>query len=108
MRHLLLLILTACGSTNVYQVLLRQPTAPTGRGVEVYVRGRDPARPADEVAIVEAHGFGTHANAETVVEAIAQRSAQLGCDAVVRVHVELGHTMAHASGICVRWPAPQP
>lgn len=107
-----------CGSTEVHQVLLREPTMQPAPAIEMYVvGGKPPARPYYEVALLQAIGHGSDADVEDVTRAIANRGARLGCDAVVRVHVELGNTRAHASGVCVNWarvvvqapaPAPQP
>jgi uncharacterized protein YbjQ (UPF0145 family) len=51
-------------------------------------------------------GYDGDSSLEDVTEALRERGRQLGCDAVVRVRVELGYTMSHGYGVCVRW-APQ-
>lgn len=93
-----------CGSTEVHQILLREPTMQPRGEIDVYVvGGAPPRRPYYEVAYVQAIGHGSHADVEDVTHALANRGARLGCDALVRVHVELGSTRAHASGVCVNW-----
>ncbi|MGH7285124.1 MAG: hypothetical protein ACRELY_26675 [Polyangiaceae bacterium] len=93
-----------CGSTEVHQILLREPTMQSRGQIEVYVvGGTPPRRPFYEVAYVQAIGHGSDADVEDVTRALANRGARLGCDAIVRVHVELGTTRAHASGVCVSW-----
>ncbi|MEO8798687.1 MAG: hypothetical protein ABI551_12445, partial [Polyangiaceae bacterium] len=87
----------------MHQIFLRQPTLNPQRDIEVYVTGAPPHRAYYDVAIIQAIGHGTHADVEDVTHAIANRAARLGCDAVVRLHVELGATRAHASGVCVNW-----
>jgi hypothetical protein len=84
-------------------VPLRAATPPTGRAAEVYMADQTPARPFYEVALVQAIGHGTEANPEDVVKSLRARSEQLGCDAVVRVRVEQGYSMAHGFGVCVRY-----
>ena len=98
------LSMMGCGSTEVHQILLREPTMQPRGEIEVYVvGGAPPRRPYYEVAYVQAIGHGSHADVEDVTHALANRGARLGCDALVRVHVELGSTRAHASGVCVNW-----
>lgn len=100
---LVLAVTAACGRTELHEVVLRAPTAPPSRPVEIYVVGQDPGRPYDEVALVEAVGFGADADVEHVVHALGHRAGELGCDAVVRVRVDTGSTMVHGYGVCVRW-----
>lgn len=102
---------------EVHQIYLREPTMQPRGQIEVYVvGGAPPRRPFYEVAYVQAIGHGSDADVEDVTRALGNRAARLGCDAIVRVHVELGATRAHASGVCVNWlpvqtktePAPAP
>ena len=106
------LALAGCGFTEVHEVLLRPSAPPAAQGVEVYVGGQNPQRPFYEVGLLQAVGHGSDANAEHITKAIALRAASVGCDAVVRVHVDQGYTMANVVGICVRWagslPVPPP
>ncbi|MFO0675639.1 MAG: hypothetical protein U0169_03835 [Polyangiaceae bacterium] len=97
--------LTACGHTEVYEAMVRTRGVPTGRAVEVYMGPGVPPRPYDDVAIVQAIGYGNEANLEDVVHALSERSGRLGCDAVVGVRVDFGVTMAHATGVCAKWTA---
>jgi len=98
---------TACGGfTETHEVLLRAPSPPTGRGVELYVAEQTPPRPFWEIAMLQAIGHGGDANMEDVTKALAARAAHFGCDAVVHVRVEQGYGMAHAFGVCVRWAGP--
>jgi hypothetical protein len=98
-----LAVTAACGRTELHEVMLRAPAVPPSRPVEIYVVGQDPGRPYDEVALVEAVGFGADADAEHVVRTLGHRAGELGCDAVVRVRVDTGSTMVHGYGVCVRW-----
>jgi hypothetical protein len=100
---LFLLILVGCGSTEVHQIFLRQPSLIENREIEVYVAGAPPKRAYYDIAIVQAIGHGSDADVEHVTHALATRAARLGCDAVVRVHVELGYGRAHGTGVCVSW-----
>ncbi|MEO8798939.1 MAG: hypothetical protein ABI551_13710 [Polyangiaceae bacterium] len=97
------LSLAGCGSTELHEVLLRRPTGAPRGDVELYVIGRPPQRPYYEVALLQAIGNGTHADVPDVTNALERRAQVLGCDAVVGIHVELGSTRAHATGVCVMW-----
>ena len=67
-----------------------------------------PTRPYYELAIVQAIGFGGDANPEDVTHSLTDKAAALGCDAVVRVHIDVGYTRAHAAGVCVKYFGPAP
>ncbi|MEO7113116.1 MAG: hypothetical protein ABI183_21940 [Polyangiaceae bacterium] len=105
---LFLLVLAGCGSTEVHQIFLRQPSMIENREVEVYVAGAPPKRAYYDVAIVQTIGHGSDADVEHVTRALANRAGRLGCDAVVRVHVELGYGRAHGTGVCVVWAKTSP
>ncbi|WP_394842482.1 hypothetical protein LZC95_36110 [Pendulispora brunnea] len=101
-------MLLGCGGyTEVHEIILRQPQPPTGRDVQLYVGNQSPSQPFYEMALLQAIGFDGDSDLEDVTEALRERGRQLGCDAIVRVRVELGYTMAHGYGVCVRWAAPQ-
>jgi hypothetical protein len=108
------LFLIGCGSVEVHQVFLRQPSMIENREIEVYVAGAPPKRAYYDIAIVQAIGHGSDADVEHVTHALANRAGRIGCDALVRVHVEIGYGRAHGTGVCVVWakavqatPAPQ-
>jgi hypothetical protein len=98
-------VVAGCGYTETHVVTLRTPQG-AGPRAELYMGDQPPPRPFIEAALLEAVGHGTHANPEHVTEALRIRAQILGCDAVVRVHVEQGYTMAHGFGVCVRYVAP--
>ena len=102
------LALAGCGFTEVHEVLLRPPGPPAAEGVEVYVAGQNPQRPFYEVGLLQAVGHGSDANGEHITKALALRAARVGCDAVIRVHVDQGYSMANVVGVCVRWAGSVP
>lgn len=103
-----IIFLVGCGSVEVHQVFLRQPSMIENREIEVYVSGAPPKRAYYDVAIVQVIGHGSAADVEHVTHALANRAGRLGCDAVVRVHVELGYGRAHGTGVCVVWAKASP
>jgi hypothetical protein len=100
---LLALCLAACGHVDTHELLLRAPAAPSAEPVQVYFLGRVPERAFYEVALLQAVGYGDDENLEAVVRALTERAAQIGCNALVRVHVDQGWSRMHAFGVCVRW-----
>ena len=101
--------LAGCGHTEAHAALLRAPQAATAGRVELYVADQaGPMRPFYELAIVQAIGFGADANPEDVTRALTAKAAGLGCDAVVRVYIDVGYTRAHAAGVCVKYVGPAP
>jgi hypothetical protein len=102
-------LLVGCGHTETHAAMLRAPQPTTGKPVELYVVDQAaPLRPFYEIAIVQAIGFGAEANPEDVTRGLTARAATLGCDAVVRVYIDVGYTRAHAAGVCVKYLAPGP
>ncbi len=101
----LALVFAGCGYTELHEVVLRTPTAPSGRPIEIYMYGQVPPRPFFEIALLQAIGHGADANLADLVKGLTNRATQLGCDAVIRVQIEQGTTMAHAFGVCAGWAA---
>ncbi len=101
------LSLAACGYTEVHEAVLRSPSPPTSR-VELYVGDQLPPRPFYEVALVQAMGYGSEAQIEDLSQALEARGRQLGCDALVRTRFDVGHSMAHGYGVCVKWSETAP
>jgi hypothetical protein len=97
------LVLAGCGYTEVHEVVLRAPSGQTGRPVEIYMYGQPPPRAFYEVALLQVVGHGADANLADLVKALTLRAGQLGCDAVLRVQIDQGYSLAHAFGVCARW-----
>lgn len=98
------LFVAGCGHTETHAALVRPPSLPTTRRVELYLLDQpEPSRPSYEVAFVQAIGFGTEANPEDLARALTAKAAALGCDAVVRVSMDVGISRAHAAGVCVKY-----
>lgn len=98
-----------CGHVETHSAMLRAPQPPTGHTVELYVADQaPPGRPFYDIAILQTVGFGSEANAEDVTRALTIKAGALGCDAVVRVFIDIGYSRAHASGVCVKFLAPGP
>ena len=96
-----------CGHTEAHAALVRAPQPPTTGNVELYIADQaEPTRPFYEIALVQAIGFGADANPEDVSRGLITKAAGLGCDAVVRVHIVLGYTRAHAAGVCEKYLGP--
>src|SRR5205823_1975832 len=104
----LTLALAGCGYTEGHEVILRAPSGPTGREVEVYMEGQALTRPFYEVALLQVVGHGADANMEDVVKALTARASSLGCDAVAQLRVDQGYALAHAVGICVKYTRTAP
>jgi hypothetical protein len=93
--------LVACGHSELHEVVFR--TAPrTGQPVEVYMVGQQAPRPFDELGLLQVVSTGDQAEAPTVLAVLSKRAAELGCDALVRVRLDVGLTATHGYGVCVR------
>ncbi len=96
--------LAGCGHTEAHVAMLRAPQPRTGKPVELYLAEQPgPARPFYDIAIVQAIGFGTDATPEDVTRGLTDKAGVLGCDAVVRVFIDVGYSRAHAAGVCVKY-----
>lgn len=103
------LALGGCGHTETHAAMLRAPQAPTDRAVELYIVDQAaPTRPYYDIAIVQAIGFGADANPEDVAHALTDQGKTLGCNAIVRVSIDVGYSRAQAAGVCVKYLAPGP
>lgn len=106
--------LVACGHVETHEVVLRPPAAAATRDPDLYIEGRGPARPFYEVALLQVVGFGSNANPDDITMALLARAKVLGCDAIVRTHVDQGYARGNGFAVCVRWsgaesaPAPAP
>jgi len=61
--------------------------------------GQAPPRPFYEVALLQVIGHGSDANLEDMVKALTVRASSLGCDAIVRIGVDQGYSIAHGFGV---------
>jgi hypothetical protein len=103
------LFATGCGSVETHAAMLRAPTTgPQSGNVEIYLDSQTIGRPVEEMGFVQAFGSGSMANPEDVVRGLADRAGEMGCDAVVKVSIDIGYTRAHAAGVCVKWVGPLP
>jgi hypothetical protein len=97
-------LLAGCGHTETHVAMLRAPQPRTANAVELYLTDQAvPTRPFYDIAIVQAIGFGTDATPEDVTRGLTDKAATLGCDAVVRVFIDIGYSRAHAAGVCVKY-----
>lgn len=96
------LVIAGCGYTEIHDAVLRPTPGPTSK-VEVYVGDQRPSRPFYEVALVEAFGYGSEADVEDLTAALESRAKAIGCDALLRTRFDIGHSIAHGYGVCVRW-----
>jgi hypothetical protein len=102
-----LVALAGCGHVETHAAMLRAPQPRPDHAVELYVVDQaPPTRPFYDIAIIQAVGFGTDANPEDVARGLSEKAAALGCDAVVRVFIDVGYTRAHAAGVCVKYLGP--
>lgn len=98
-----------CGHVETHEAMLRSPTAPPSKAVELYMADQPlPSRPYAEIAVVQAIGFGNKSGAEDLADALTARAGALGCDAVVRAYIDLGYSRGHAAGTCVKFLADGP
>ena len=95
--------LGGCGGQIETNAILLRPQMPPVRNVEIYVQGQATQRSFYEVGIVQAEGFGADMNAEELVKSLSRRGGELGCEALLRVQIDVGYARAHAAGVCVRY-----
>ncbi len=95
-----------CGFAELHEVQLRAaPPARTSPDIYLADPPADapPEGPVYDIALLQAVGYGSAAEGDEVVKLLAARGQELGCDAVERVRIDQGYTMAHAYGICVKY-----
>jgi hypothetical protein len=103
-----LVLLAGCGSVEAHSAMLKRPQSPSAEGrVELYLEGQEVGRPVEELGLVQAFGSGSMANPEDVAQALADRGAELGCDAITKATIDIGYNRAHAAGVCVKFAGPR-
>ena len=106
------LALAGCSRVITSRVLTGPPGPPYGGPGAVIMETAPPPANFVEVAILQAIGYGWNANLARVVESLQTQAAGLGCDAVIRVHIDQGSSQASGTGVCVRtaatWQTPAP
>lgn len=114
MKRLVLLLMLAasgCGTTRMHHVITGRPGAAWNGNPMIFMENQPAPADFDEVAIIQAVGRGTHADMPHVVGGLQDEAAMLGCNAVVRVHIDQGDTIATATGVAGRTresgPAPR-
>jgi hypothetical protein len=96
------MVLVGCGYTTTHHVLTGPAAPPRSGDVTVVLDGSPEPTDVDEVAIVQAVGNGSDADLEHVVAGLKKEARALGCDVVMRVHVDQGVSTASASGVAAR------
>ena len=105
MRYLPVLPLVAlgCGHVDLHEVVLRNVQSASSHAIEVYMAGQKLPRPIDEIAMIQGIGYGTDAEPEDVIRAMANRASTLGCDALVGTRIDQGATACAGFGVCAKW-----
>jgi hypothetical protein len=94
----LLLVATGCGRLVVDHVVTGRPAAPHTGPVAVIMETDPPPANFAEIALVRAHGSGTKANLQTVIEGLQEEARKVGANAVVRVRIDQGSGSVSAIG----------
>ena len=90
---------SACATVRSEHVLTGAPgPAYTGQ-VRIAMEGAATAGEWEEVAIVTATGTHYYAELPTVIAALQDEAARLGCNAVFRVRYDRGMNSASATGV---------
>lgn len=103
------LFAVGCGHVETHQAMLRPPAPPLSRPADLYMMDQPlPTAPFYEIALVQAVGFGSDSHPEEVAQALAEKAASLGCDAVLRTAIDQGYSRTNATGVCIQWLGPAP
>ena len=96
----LLLALAACATARSEHALIGSPGTAHDRAVAIFREGEEPPDDYEEVALVSA----TTGSPSTValLALVQEEAARLGCDAVLRLRVDVGRESATAIGVAVR------
>jgi hypothetical protein len=96
-----LLLLAACQQPmRLSHVMTGHARAPHPGGVRLHMEAEPVPEGFREIAIVQAITYGREADLAHVVRGLRERSAALGCTAIVRVHIDQGSTTASGNGVC--------
>ncbi len=92
--------LAACGNTHVSRVVTGTPRAAHAGRVRITLESAPAPQAFTEIAILQARGYGTHANLEHVVAGLQDECGRLGGEVVARVRVDQGMNGANGVGVC--------
>jgi len=96
------LLSMGCAHAESHAALIREPLSPVST-VEIIPADTPLNRGYTELGLVQAFGFGDSAAGDEVVRELRAKAASLGCDGVIRVHIDVGYSRSHGAGVCVRW-----
>jgi hypothetical protein len=96
---LLLVLACACGTLENHHVITGQERARHEGQVRVLMIGEPVPNTFAEVAIVQSVGTGKQAQREPLLQALRLEARRLGCNALVRVRLDLGQSHATAVGV---------
>jgi hypothetical protein len=97
---LLVMLAAACTGIRTHRVVTGVPGPPFSGAVAIHMDGSPLPQHYQEVALVQAEGGG--ANLATLLPALREQAAAVGCDAVILVKVDQGASHASATGVAVR------
>ncbi|MGZ3422091.1 MAG: hypothetical protein ACXVEE_29745 [Polyangiales bacterium] len=93
----------ACGRVDTYRYALSRPTGVVSSSPPaVFLEGQTPQGGMEELAMVEAVGYGNKSDMGNVVRALQDEAARWGANAVVRVRVDCGYSTCHGWGVAVK------
>jgi hypothetical protein len=93
----------ACGRVDTYRYALSRPTGVVSTSPPaVYMEGQTPQGGMQELAMVEAVGYGNKSDMGNVVRALQDEGARWGANAIVRVRVDCGYSTCHGWGVAVK------
>ncbi len=96
---LCVLALSGCGRVQNHHVLTGAPRAASAGDVRVLMENAPVPEGFVEVAIVQSVGSGFKAELAPVISGLKEQAQKLGCNAVVRVRVDQGASLATAVGV---------
>jgi hypothetical protein len=89
----------ACGSLEQHRVITGTPRAQQAGEVRVLMDSAPLPPGFAEVALVQAVGTGQQVGDAALLSGLKAQAQQLGCNAVVRVHIDHGQQKAAAIGV---------
>jgi hypothetical protein len=92
----------ACGRVDTYRYALSRPAGVASSPPAIYMEGQNPAGGMQELAMVEAVGYGTKSDMGDVIAALQAEGARWGANAIVRVRVDCGSSTCHGWGVAVK------
>ena len=94
-------LLVGCGTVTTQRIMTGPARTPTQSEIQVAAENEPLPPTFTEIALLTANGYGMLSTEADVLDALRTQAAQLGADAIVRLHFDRGASSVFGTGVAV-------